>query len=80
MGCEVGFTPQGLQAAVRLVLSLAITSISIAGCGGGSSGSAPTPPPSTPTSLNTPAGTYTVNVVATASGVTHTVPLTLVVQ
>jgi hypothetical protein len=65
--------------AVRLVLSLAITSISIAGCGGGSSGSAPTPP-STPTSLNTPAGTYTVNVVATASGVTHTVPLTLVVQ
>ena len=66
--------------AVRLVLSLAIASTSIAGCGGGSSGSALTPPPSTPTSLNTPAGTYTVNVVATASGVTHTVPLTLVVQ
>lgn len=50
--------------AFLLILSLAVISTSIAGCGGGSSGSAPTPPPSTPTLLNTPAGTYTVNVVA----------------
>jgi Abnormal spindle-like microcephaly-assoc'd, ASPM-SPD-2-Hydin/Beta-propeller repeat len=61
-----------------LVIGTTIASISLAGCGGGSTSTPASP--STPTSLNTPAGTYGVNFVATTSGVSRTIPLTLVVQ
>ncbi|MGN6593457.1 MAG: choice-of-anchor D domain-containing protein [Terriglobales bacterium] len=51
----------------------------LAGCGGGGGGStAPPPPP--PAATGTPAGTYTITVSLTVGPVTHTIPLTLVVQ
>src|SRR6185312_9889146 len=50
----------------------------LAGCGGGG-GSAPPPPPP-PAVTGTPAGTYTATVTVAIGPVTHTVPLTLVVQ
>jgi hypothetical protein len=58
---------------------LAILLLGFSGCsssGGGSGGT----PPSSPTTHTTPAGTYTVPVTVTSSGVQHAVTLTLVVD
>jgi hypothetical protein len=58
---------------------LAILLLGFSGCsssGGGSGGA----PPSSPTTHTTPAGTYTVPVTVTSSGVQHAVTLTLVVD
>jgi hypothetical protein len=60
--------------------SLVLLSIVISGCsssGGGTSGSSPPP---TQTTHSTPAGTYSVPVLITSSGVQHAVTLTLVVD
>jgi hypothetical protein len=64
--------------ATPLVLAAALA----VGCGGKSSASnapAPTPTP-TPTASGTPAGTYTLMVTAISGSITHTEPLTLIVQ
>jgi hypothetical protein len=50
----------------------------LAGCGGGGGGSSNPPPP--PAATGTPAGTYTLTVSVTVGPVTHSQPLTLVVQ
>lgn len=75
------------MAAVCAVLGVVIL-WSLIGCGGGGGGTPPPPPPPTPTPQlttgGTPAGTYTMTVIATdqtGNGpVSHQVPLTLVVQ
>jgi hypothetical protein len=61
------------------VAVLAILLLGFSGCsssGGGSGGT----PPSSPTTHNTPAGTYTVPVTVVSNGVQHAVTLTLVVD
>ncbi len=58
-----------------LVAGLLLSSMPVIGCGGGPSGT--TPPP---VAFQTPAGTYTVNFVATTSQGSESIPLTLVVQ
>jgi Abnormal spindle-like microcephaly-assoc'd, ASPM-SPD-2-Hydin len=58
---------------------ISMTCFAFTGCGGGSS-SGTTPPPTQPSALTTPAGTYTVNFVATSSSGSRAMPLTLVVH
>ena len=65
-----------------VVLTLCLVCVAcftFTGCGGGSS-SVTTPPPTQPSALTTPAGTYTVNFVATSSSGSRAMPLTLVVH
>jgi hypothetical protein len=72
----------GLGVKVAAIIGATVTLLAVAnitGCGGGGSG--PSTPPPTQTSAATPAGTYTVNFVATTgAGAKRTVPLTLVVH
>jgi Pro-kumamolisin, activation domain/Bacterial Ig-like domain (group 3) len=57
------------------LLLLMIIAIGLAACGGGSTSSGGGPPPS-----GTAAGTYTITVTATSGTLTHSTPLTMVVQ
>ena len=73
---------QASRLARASLLSLIVLSLSsialLTGCGGGPSSSGPSP--SQPTAAVTPAGTYTVNVVATTSTAAVSTPVTLVVK
>lgn len=57
-----------------LLFTIAALALTMAACGGGGGNSAPRTIP------GTPAGTYTVTVTGTASGVSHSTTVTLVVQ
>ncbi len=70
---------KGNKLAMLAMLFLALMMLmTLAACGGGSSSAAPTPAP-TP-GPGTPAGTYTVQVMATSGGTSHSMPITLTVQ
>jgi hypothetical protein len=72
----ISFASSGIRRQ-RLSLGLLFLGVAlIVSCGGGSSG---TPPPP-PTDPGTPAGTYTVNVTATSSGITRTGSFNVIVQ
>src|SRR5208283_4469160 len=65
------------QMAVVLGMLVLMMTITFVGCGGGSSS---TTPPATTTTPGTPAGSYPITVTATASGTTHALNITVVVQ
>jgi len=76
---------RNLSRSARVKLSIVLFAIVLAGlpmvaCGGGGGSMTSPPPPPTPITSSTPQGTYTVNFTATSSGISRTVPLTLVVQ
>lgn len=64
-----------LARATAVAVLLALLAVGITSCGGGSSGGG-----GGGTAIKTPAGTYTINFVATSSAGTSSAPLTLIVQ
>jgi hypothetical protein len=66
------------QMALVLGMLVLMMTITFVGCGGSSSSN--TTPPATTTTPGTPAGSYPITVTATASGITHALNVTVVVQ
>src|SRR6185437_13101015 len=78
---ETAFAAISWIALLSIVLfAIVLAGLPMVACGGGGGSMTSPPPPPTPITSSTPQGTYTVNFTATSSGISRTVPLTLVVQ